>query len=823
MFAHYHKRIFGLIVGITMFFSVGIHQVYAVDEVPPGPTTDQPSNEQALADQITSDPIGNLVGKDSVEAALQQIEADSAAAAQETQKESEQNAAAGQQFDTASNDFANTEIGNSDALLEDLSCGITSLTECPPIWAYYVFFIPSSFILSLVSQLFDFSLTLSLDSGYLNPTFGKAVSFIDTGWAAVRDIANMAFIFILLYTGISTILGLGNWKRTIGLVVIVALLINFSLFFTRVVIDAGNVLAIGVYQALAPVSTTHKKISTSNIDEREVSSSLVEAFQPQNFTKNISGVTTFNALVIFLVATVINIAVAFTLFKVTLVFIGRLFAFWVLMILSPIAFIAAVVPKGYEKIFAPWIHNLVSQAFVAPVFLFCLYLIMTVIQSGMFDAFKVAGEGVSGFLATRLFFPAVGAIILIMAISKAGDLAKKMSGVFGELGSKVGGTMLGFAGGLALGGAAGLGRATIGAGANRLAESGMLKGLANREGSLGQIGRAGLRVAGAARTSSLDIRGTGLFQTGAAKTGLTYTGQAGGQGGFAANAERKIQELEQQKQRREISQKETEALGARARTEAIQEFQQGNANTENAHRDAQTASKKAAEAVAAQQDKVREAKNRTSADVNRAQSAYDMAVGGYTSGKPGVSRAQVDGARIALDTAKGAQEQAVYEAEKALQEATRGQNNAAKVEEGTAKAMKKMNDLLADQAKVAEHIASNATRRQAELVRTENNQRTQGFVNNVASGKIGNLRGLSEDQRNAALDRLRNGPTEGSSRQQILIQEELARQNATLNPMQPPVNPLGPRAQSPAGSVAGIPNQPAATPGVAPTPLQRVV
>src|SRR3990167_3133674 len=54
---------------------------------------------------------------------------------------------------------------------------------------------------------------------------------IDAAWGVIRDVANMGFIFILLYAAIMTIIGQGqDNKKLIVNVVIAAVLVNFSLF-----------------------------------------------------------------------------------------------------------------------------------------------------------------------------------------------------------------------------------------------------------------------------------------------------------------------------------------------------------------------------------------------------------------------------------------------------------------------------------------------------------------------------------------------------------------------------------------------------------------
>jgi hypothetical protein len=112
-------------------------------------------------------------------------------------------------------------------------------------------------------MIFDKMLDLSIDSKFVNQPF------IDSAWGTIRDFSNMLFIFILLYTGIMTIFGAANWRKVILQVVFIALIINFSLFFTKVVIDAGNILAVGVRSAIASGAS--------------ISEGIAAGFQPQKF------------------------------------------------------------------------------------------------------------------------------------------------------------------------------------------------------------------------------------------------------------------------------------------------------------------------------------------------------------------------------------------------------------------------------------------------------------------------------------------------------------------------------------------------------------
>lgn len=328
-------------------------------------------------------------------------------------------------------------------LLSQISC--TGFMDCIaylPLYLSYVVYILTAGVLILAGYIFDTTLTLGIDKTFiLKP-------FIDSTWTVIRDFSNMAFIFVLIFAGIQTILGIGGWQKTVRNVIIIALLINFSLFFTKVVIDAGNILAVGIYNSMGVVKVDQKHTGTDagSLPERELSSVLVKAFGPQTFLgapANTKSATLGTS--IFVIGAIVNILVAFAFFRVALIFTGRVIGFWFLMIVSPFAFVSITFPAG--NVFNKWLKNLLGLSFVAPVFLFFLYVIMKVLAEGNLFSTLISpsvGDG-SSFSFDVLFVPVVMVIFIYLALDKAVSYSKDMASSFGDLGSKIAGTAMGLA------------------------------------------------------------------------------------------------------------------------------------------------------------------------------------------------------------------------------------------------------------------------------------------------------------------------------------------------------------------------------------------
>ncbi len=269
--------------------------------------------------------------------------------------------------------------------------------------AYYLFYGLPAFLLPAVAQFFDVIIALALSS----TLYG---TFITSAWVVIRDLANIFFILILLYIAIKVILGLGGHevKKMIVQVVLMALLINFSMFFTKVVIDASNILALVFYNKISVqvvkngVQTDINHIPILNprkagVLDKELAGALIGKFDPsklvsQTFFTNMkktsytfstlgfSAYVASGALIgswVPIVGTIAGGAVgavgyafssgsaavpsslllgiivisgatmlfaAYAFLIAGLSFLGRLIELWVLIIFSPFAFMSSSIP-----------------------------------------------------------------------------------------------------------------------------------------------------------------------------------------------------------------------------------------------------------------------------------------------------------------------------------------------------------------------------------------------------------------------------------------------------------------------------------------------
>lgn len=360
---------------------------------------------------------------------------------------------------------------------------------------------------------------------------------VNNAWKVIRDVANMGFIFVLLYAAIMTIIGQGeDNQKLIVRIVVVAILINFSLFFTKVVIDISNILAVMFYDAIAPGTL-------SNVVDRGLSNSLMQPLDLQSIWNAGIGIQGERLLIIGVMGTIVSLIAAFVFFAISLLFIIRYVVLIFVLVLSPIAFVSFILPK-MDKYRDQWWEALSGQAFFAPIY-FMLTWIVIVISRGLLTNTGgslanalTGGVGTGGQVAPP-DLSSTGILVnflimitmLIASLLIAKEWANKAGGAVGKLTSWA----TGAAGGATLGMAGRFSRNTLGRAGTALGESDRFREMAAKGGAAGMVGRLALATGKKTGGASFDMRGTGLG-------GTLGAGKPGGKGGFADYRKKKAEE-----------------------------------------------------------------------------------------------------------------------------------------------------------------------------------------------------------------------------------------------------------------------------------------
>lgn len=266
-------------------------------------------------------------------------------------------------------------------------------------------------LLWISSKIFDISIFLSISS--IKSWFDA--DFVKNVWIVIRDIANIFFVFILLYIAIGTIFELNNIgspQKMVVNVIVIALLVNFSGFFVRTTVDVANVIAYEFYSNMSGGSGGVLKMSnlgTNFISKLDLAKYYVkpdgETSAPQIERLSFTGVIlqTFGNILLILAA-------SFVLLVASILFIIRSIVLLVVYIFSPIALTTYVVP-GFKKIYDQWLNALIKQSLYAPAFLIPLYVVFTLL-GGKDSSGK--STGITGLIASQGGV-ADGSLFLIMA------------------------------------------------------------------------------------------------------------------------------------------------------------------------------------------------------------------------------------------------------------------------------------------------------------------------------------------------------------------------------------------------------------------------
>ena len=415
---------------------------------------------------------------------------------------------------------------------------------------YVILPIPS-FVAAITGAGADLLLKISISAdtygvcpGNICPVDGVAAG-LKMGWGMIRDFSNIGFIFALFIAAFGLILGkealMGfKPKETVVKVIIMALLVNFSMFFCRMIIQTADIFSHVLYNKVDTTKTGGDNSGVvaqafTAVGIKSPSLGLVSKINPQeiltaNDAQSDGGLAAF--LIISLISFFLYLILIAMFAQMAFIFAGRIFGLWIGIILSPLAFVSYAIPFlakneyiGFEK----WIENFTKLAFTTPIYLFFIYLALKILElnvaSGLLPTMTTLATNQNWFVAVfyltlKKLIPTLAALFIFMYGKK---IATSMSGAVGEMAAKYSGMVSGVALGAATGGTAFIGRQTLGRAGAAVANNETLLSPQARGGFMG--GAAGLLTAAGSKTSAatFDVRNSETAMKGFSK----FTGAAG--------------------------------------------------------------------------------------------------------------------------------------------------------------------------------------------------------------------------------------------------------------------------------------------------------
>lgn len=196
---------------------------------------------------------------------------------------------------------------------------------------------------------------------------------VGLGWVLVRDVTNMFFVIILMVIAFGTVLGVEQyeWKKMLVKFVFAAILVNFSRVICGVIIDAAQVFMMTFISGVAATAGGNlvNALSMENI----------MAFSPNLDPEALADAA--NIVASCMLACVFAFAAMVVIGAYMFVLLARVIALWILIILSPLAFVLGIIPK-FQSYSQQWWSEFTNNVISGPIIAFFLWL-----------SFAVAGGG----------------------------------------------------------------------------------------------------------------------------------------------------------------------------------------------------------------------------------------------------------------------------------------------------------------------------------------------------------------------------------------------------------------------------------------------
>jgi hypothetical protein len=232
----------------------------------------------------------------------------------------------------------------------------------------------AQFFIQITIFILRFIIEVGAYNGYID---SNAVNY---GWIMVRDVTNMFFVIILLVIAFGTILGLEQYeyKKLLFKMIAAAVIVNFSRTICGLIIDVAQVIMVTFINGVAATA----------------GGNLINMFNLPNVLKmaQTSGanITPKNVFLASLAALIFSAMAMATMFVFLIMLLARLITLWILIVLSPLAFVLNVIPQT-QKYASQWWTEFGNNVVSGPIIAFFLWLAFVTAGSGNANADIVSG------------------------------------------------------------------------------------------------------------------------------------------------------------------------------------------------------------------------------------------------------------------------------------------------------------------------------------------------------------------------------------------------------------------------------------------------
>lgn len=270
---------------------------------------------------------------------------------------------------------------------------------------------------------------------------GAVGGVVNELWTFIRDLFNLALIFSLIFLGFKIILNSDDsgTRKALGYLIAAALMVNFSLYIAKLVVDIANFTTTQIYSTMIQATGQDFSISDKTSEGEDavggftifssgagskIASSFMTVLQiPSLFSTTAGNTVSFAVLAMFFL---VFLGAMFLYGAIMLT--ARFIAIVILLIFSPIMFLGWVLPN-FKGMSDTWRKNFIGYCFYAPVYIFFLYMsLYTLAQmtpkgaQGYGDAF--GGNAASANSMSIFVFFFVGAGFLFASTKVAGYMSR---------------------------------------------------------------------------------------------------------------------------------------------------------------------------------------------------------------------------------------------------------------------------------------------------------------------------------------------------------------------------------------------------------------
>lgn len=194
---------------------------------------------------------------------------------------------------------------------------------------------------------------------------------VTVGWVMIRDLTNMFFVVVLLMIAFGTILGLDHyeWKHMLVKLVTAAVLVNFSRLICGLIIDVAQIVMVTFLNGIAATASGNL-VNMFQVDK------IFKLGNGDNFTGDTDSIFLASVAAIMFSVTMLITMLAF-LFMI----VARMAMLWVLIVVSPFAFVLNVLHQT-EHFAGEWWGKFNSNVVSGPVIAFFLWLSFVTVGSG---------------------------------------------------------------------------------------------------------------------------------------------------------------------------------------------------------------------------------------------------------------------------------------------------------------------------------------------------------------------------------------------------------------------------------------------------------